>query len=177
MFIQGGGDTGYLADKDLVASLRSGLGNAYEIRYPEIQSDENKPDYGWTEQIGKAVSESGEALMLVGHSFGASMILKYLCEIDVPHRPKGIFLLATPFWQGPEDWVQGIKLGDGFADKLPDGVPLYFYHCKDDGEIPFSHFNVYRQKITKANFRAFDLGGHQLDDHLSEVARDILDLG
>lgn len=176
LFIQGGGNGGYEADKKLAHSLKNCLGQDYEINYPEIQPNENEPDYGWTKQIEKKVSECEDNLILVGHSFGASMILKYLSENSVQKKIKGIFLISTPFWNGDEDWVKGLMLNDNFADNLPDNVPLFFYHCKDDEEIPFSHLNNYQKKINKAAYREIDKGGHQLNNDLSIVARDIKDL-
>lgn len=173
LFIQGGGNDGYRADKKLVDSLKTRLGQHYEINYPEMQPNENEPDYGWTRQIGKKVSECEDNLILVGHSFGASMILKYLSENAVQNRIKGIFLIATPFWSGDEDWVQGLRLKDDFADNLPEHAPLFFYHCKDDGEIPISHFQAYRERVDRAMYREIDKGGHQLNNDLTLVAKDI----
>jgi predicted alpha/beta hydrolase family esterase len=176
VFIQGGGNGGYEADKKLVYSLKNCLGNDYEINYPEIQSKESESDYGWTKQIGQEISGSEDNFILVGHSFGASMILKYLSENSVQKKIKGIFLISTPFWSGNEDWMKGLILKDNFADKLPDNVPMFFYHAKDDEEIPFSQFNNYQKKINRANYREIDHGGHQLNNDLSIVAKDIKDL-
>lgn len=173
LFIQGGGNEGYEADKKLVDSLKNCVGKDYEINYPEIQPDENEPDYGWTKQIGKKISESEDNLILVGHSFGASMILKYLSESAAPKKIKGIFLIATPFWSGNEDWVQGLMLNADFADNLPGDVPLYFYHCKDDEEIPLSHLLDYQKRLTLATYRVIENGGHQLNNDLTIVAKDI----
>ncbi|MDO6761756.1 hypothetical protein Q4566_16225 [Tamlana sp. 2_MG-2023] len=53
LFIQGGGNGGYEADKKLVASLKNALEKKYEIAYSEIQSKETESDYGWTKQICK----------------------------------------------------------------------------------------------------------------------------
>lgn len=173
LFIQGGGNGGYEADKKLVDSLRDCLGQNYEINYPTIQPNENEPDYGWIKQIEKKVSESVDNLILVGHSFGASMILKYLSENSLQKKIKGIFLIATPFWSGNEDWVQGLMLKDNFTENLPDNVPLFFYHCKDDEEIPFAHFQEYRAKLNRATYRIIENGGHQLNNDLTIVANDI----
>lgn len=173
VFIQGGGNGGYEADKKLVDSLKNCLVQECEINYPEIQPNENEPDYGWTEQIGKKISESEDNLILVGHSFGASMILKYLSENSVQKKIKGIFLIATPFWSGNEDWVQGLMLKANFADNLPDDVALYFYHCKDDEEIPFSHLLDYQKRLNQATYRVIENGGHQLNNDLTLVAKDI----
>lgn len=173
LFIQGGGNGGYKADKKLVISLQNALGNEYEINYPEIHSKETESDYGWTKQIGEKNTGSENNLILVGHSFGASMILKYLSENPIHKKIKGIFLIATPFWSGNEDWMQGLILKDNFADKLPDNVPMFFYHSKDDEEIPFSQFNDYQKKINRATYREIDIGGHQLKNDLTIVAKDI----
>jgi hypothetical protein len=176
LFIQGGGKGGYEADKALVDSLQKTLGKGYEINYPEIHSDESASDFGWTKQIGGKISEFKDDIILAGHSFGASMILKYLSESSVNKKIKGVFLVATPFWDGSEEWQTGLKLQEDFADKLPDEIPIFFYHCQDDEEIPFSHLEHYKQKLTQATFREIKTGGHQLNNDLTPVAEDIKSL-
>src|SRR3982751_3607671 len=104
LFIQGGGNDGYEADSSLVAALRDALGEAYEVIYPRLDSDEAAADFGWLRQIGEQISALGNNVMLAGHSLGASMLLKYLSENAGPKKVRGIFLLATPFWAGDEDW-------------------------------------------------------------------------
>ena len=176
LFIQGGDEGGYEADTELVASLQTALGKGYAINYSEIKSDESASDFGWTQQIGKKISETKSDIILVGHSFGASMILKYLSEKSVNKKIEGIFLIATPFWNGNDDWQIGLKLREDFADKLPVEVPIFFYHCQDDEEIPFFHLDHYKQKLTQATFREIKSGGHQLNNDLTLVANDIKSL-
>ena len=173
LFIQGGGEGGYKADKELVVSLQTALGKAYVIDYPEIKADKSVSDFGWTQQIGEKISETRGGIILVGHSFGASMILKYLSENFIDKKIDGIFLIAAPFWNGNEDWQIGLKLQENFADKLTGEVPIFLYHCKDDEEIPFSHLAHYKQKLTQATFRVIEKGGHQLNNDLFLVAHDI----
>jgi uncharacterized protein len=115
-------------------------------------------------------------VIVVGHSLGASLLLKYLSENSVAKKLKGLFLIATPFWRGNEDWKTGLKLKKDFAGKLPGEVPLFFYHCKDDEVVPFSHLSHYRQTITKATFCEIKSGGHQLNNDLTVVAQDIRSL-
>ncbi|MGN6162976.1 MAG: alpha/beta hydrolase [Flavisolibacter sp.] len=173
LFIQGGGDDGYEADKALVLSLKNNLGKRYQVDYPEIQSDETFSDFGWTKQIGEAIYRINHDFILVGHSFGASMILKYLSENSISKTIEGIFLLATPFWSGNEEWQTGLKLKGNFADKLPIKVPIFLYHCQDDEEVPFSHLDQYKKRLTRANFREIKSGGHQFNNDLALIARDI----
>lgn len=173
LFIQGGSEGGYEVDSALVTSLQEALGEKYDVRYPEIQPDESVPDFGWTGQIGKIISEAEDNLIVVGHSFGASMILKFLSEHSVKKKFKGIFLIATPFWSGNEDWKKGLILKENFADKLPEKTSIYFYHCRDDEEVPFSHFSDYKRKLNQAIFREIKSGGHQFANDLTLVAKDI----
>ncbi|HEY1165486.1 MAG TPA: hypothetical protein VGE90_09965, partial [Chitinophaga sp.] len=64
LFIQGGGDNGYEADAELVASLKAALGNGYEVTYPQLQSDESVSDFGWPLLIGKEMNDIEGDLIL-----------------------------------------------------------------------------------------------------------------
>ncbi len=175
LFIHGGGEGGYEADAALVASLQAALGSEYTISYPEMESDESAPDFGWPGYIGIKISESIDGVILAAHSLGASMLLKYLSENPTGKKIAGIFLMATPFWNGDEDWQAGLKLRENFADQLP-GTPIFFYHCRDDEEVPFSHLDDYKQKLPQATFCELGSGGHQFNNDLTVVADDIKSL-
>ena len=176
LFIQGGGgNEDYKADAKLVASLRETLGSAYTIHYP-LLSNESSPDFGRKKQIDKEISLVKGEIILVGHSLGASMLLKYLSENEVKKKIAGIFLISTPFWRGQEDWKQGLKLQEDFAGKLPKNVPIFLYHCRDDEEVPFAHLSLYAQNLPGAIVREVGSGGHQLNNNLSLVAMDIKSL-
>lgn len=177
LFIQGGGgEDDYAADAKLVASLQQHLGGSYLVHYPLLLPDESAPDFGRKKQIGKAISKIKGEIILVGHSLGASMVLKYLSESQVKKKIAGIFLLSTPFWSGEEEWKQGLKLQEDFASKLSEEVPIFLYHCRDDEEVPFDHLRLYAQYLPQAIIREITSGGHQLNNDLSLVAKDIKSL-
>lgn len=177
LFLQGGGgEEDHTADAKLVDSLQKSLGESYEIHYPLLPTEEAEPDLGRKKQIGKEISLVNGEVILVGHSLGAAMLLKYLSEDRVQKQITGIFLIATPYWSGDEDWKQGFKLQKDFADKLPKGVPVFLYHSMDDEEVPFDHLKIYQQKLPQATVRKIDAGGHQLNNDLSLVAQDIKSL-
>jgi predicted alpha/beta hydrolase family esterase len=104
------------------------------------------------------------------------MLLKYFSENEIEKKIAGIFLMATPFWSGDEDWKQGLKLHSDFAANLPEHVPLFLYHCRDDQEVPFEHLSYYAQKLPWAKAREIATGGHQFNNDLSLVAKDIKSL-
>lgn len=178
LFIHGAGDGGYEADVALAASLRNELGEGYKVHFPKMSQDETESFFGsqWPKEIGREIASLKGEVILVGHSLGASMLLKYLSENKVTKQIAGVFLAAPPFWSGDEDWVQPLKLREDFHDNLPKNVPIFFYQCKDDGEVPFSQFNRYKQYLQGATFREIKSGGHQFNDNLSIVATDIKSL-
>ena len=171
-FQGGGGQEDYDADAKLVDSLKLNLGSSYSVHYPRL-SEEEAPDFGRRKQIGNEISASPEDVILVGHSLGASMLLAFLSENEVKKKVAGIFLISTPFWSGNEDWVKPLKLQSNFADRLNMKTPLFFYHCRDDKEVPFAHFDIYKKVLPWATFREIPTGGHQLDNDLTTVASDI----
>ncbi|MBC7913971.1 MAG: alpha/beta fold hydrolase, partial [Pyrinomonadaceae bacterium] len=153
LFIQGGGgQADHETDSKLVASLQEALGEGYKVHYP-FMSDEPSPDFGRIKQIKAAITAIKGDLILVGHSLGASMLLKYLSDGDAQDKVKGVFLIATPFWSGDEDWKEDLKLHTDFADSLPRNVPIFLYHCEDDEEVPFEHLGLYQQNLPKAKIR------------------------
>lgn len=176
LFIQGGGKDGYEEDTSLVASLQTALGATYQVHYPRMPSDEALPDFGWLPQIHQEMTLIPNQIILVGHSLGASMLLKYLSEKQVRKNITGIFLLATPFWSGDENWVQGLKLQDDFTSKLPQKVPLFLYHCRDDEVVSIEQLTRYQQLLPHAIVRLINSGGHQFNNDLSLVAGDIKSL-
>lgn len=176
IFIQGGGgEESHAADARMVASLQKALGDAYIIHYPLLRN-ETTPDFGRKKQIAEQISLINSEMILVAHSLGASMLLKYLSETSVQKKIAGIILIATPFWSGDEEWKQALKLREDFAEHLPQGVPIFLYHSKDDQEAPFDHLAIYARHLPEATVREIAAGGHQLNNDLSLVAKDIKSL-
>jgi hypothetical protein len=176
LFIQGGGSQeDYQADQYLVDSLQQSLGDAYSVHYPHLPN-ESVPDFGRIKQIDQELSRMKGNPIVVGHSLGASMLLKYVSQNEVKQKPTALFLIATPFWSGGEQWKKGFMLPENFADRLSRDIPIFFYHSQDDKEVPFAHLAIYRQKLPWATFRELARGGHQLNNDLTIVAKDIKSL-
>ncbi len=173
LFIHGGGEGAYEEDKKIAASLQDALGTAYDVRHPKMP-DEDSPEYeAWKDQIARELTMLDGEVILVGHSLGASILLKYLSEEEVEKPVAGLFLVAPPYW-GSEDWeASEYELEEGFSSKLPKELPMFFYHSRDDEWVPFAHLALYAEKLPRATIHEFDDRGHQFDDDLSEVARDI----
>ena len=177
LFIHGAGDGAYKEDQAMVDNLQEVLGAGYDIHYPPMPQ-EDSPEYPlWQEQLTKELAELEGDLVLVGHSLGASVLLKYLAEEKVSQPVRGLFLLAPPYW-GAEDWqVDEYTLKDDFAANLPEDMPIFFYQSREDKIVPFTHLGFYKEALPRATFRELDkedeYGGHQFGNNLAEVAEDI----
>jgi predicted alpha/beta hydrolase family esterase len=175
LFIHGAGAGAHEADSKLAASLQSELGGGWEVVCPKLP--EERPEYPlWKAEITRACARWSGGVYFVGHSFGGSLLLKYLSEEPTPPPASGVFIIAAPYW-GSEGWSgDEFALSEDFASKLPRQAPVVLYHGREDSVVPFAHLALYRQKLPQARVRELVGRGHQLDDDLSEVAHDLLGL-
>ncbi len=173
VFIQGGGEGAHDADSALAASLRRRLGPRYAVSFPKMPN-EGEPEYAaWKPRITEEIARIDGDLILVGHSVGAYMLVKYLSEDGTPKQPIGIFLIAAPYPDGDENWhFPGFSLPPHFGAKLPDAARIFLYHSPDDQSVPFAHMRLYARAMPGAVVRE-TTGGHQLNNDLSVIATDM----
>jgi predicted alpha/beta hydrolase family esterase len=177
LFVHGGGGGAYEADSRLVASLRGALGGDDVVRYPEMPNEE-EPEYEvWRDAIAAELAAMGGGAVLVGHSIGASVAIRAVVDGSVGQSLAGVFLVATPFWHDHEVWRwEEVELPPNAAERIPDGLPVFLYHGRQDEVVPFSHLEMYARALPQATVRPLDGRNHQLGDDLSEVAWDIMRL-
>ena len=172
LFIQGAGEGAYGEDEKLAASLRDLLGSEYHVRYPKMPEEEDQGYEAWKARISQELA-AFNAVILVGHSVGTSMLLKYLSEENVENSILGIFLIAAPYW-GAGGWqMDEFKLDEDRASKLLEAIPVFFYHSREDDIVPFEHLAMHVEKFPQATIRKFEGRGHQFNNDLSEIAADI----
>lgn len=173
LFVHGAGEGAHEADRELAASLQNALGAGYEVRSPKMPKEDSPEVEAWKDRISEELAAMDGEAVLVGHSAGAFVLLKYLSE-EEPEKPvAGLFLVAAPY-VGTGGWeLDEYALREDFAAKLHEGLPMFFYHGRDDEVVPFGHLALYEEKFPWATFRGLDDLGHQFDGDLSGVARDI----
>jgi predicted alpha/beta hydrolase family esterase len=175
LFIQGGGAGAHAADKLLAASLRSALGAGYVVQYPSMPNEEDPQYEAYKAQIARELASVDGKVILVAHSVGATVLLRYLTEETLDKPVIGIFFIAAPYW-GAEEWFDAKRLQENLASRLQKSPPIFFYHSRDDQVVPFAHLAMYAAKLPQATIREFDGRGHQFQNDLSAVAADILSL-
>lgn len=173
LFIQGGGKGAHSEDTPLANSLKRALGPKYDVRFPRMPDEANPSVASWKESIFSELSRIPEKGILVAHSIGGSILLRYLSEEKVEKPIAGLFLLAAPSWDEDRWNFDDLKLSRDIAEKLAFIPRLFFYHCRDDDVVPFAHLALHGARIPRAVTRAVDSGGHQFGNDLTGVAVDI----
>lgn len=174
LFIHGAGEGAHAEDSILAARLQQVLGAGYQVHAPMLP--ETDPAYSlWRNQIESEL-QTLVTPVLVGHSFGGSILLQYLSEGQPTVPLAGLVLLATPFWGAPEWEVADYALPPDFATQLRPSLPIYLFHCRDDEIVPFDHLARYAEIVPQALTCAIERGGHQFEDEIKAVADSILQL-
>jgi predicted alpha/beta hydrolase family esterase len=176
LFVHGGGEGAHEADEKLAVSLRDALGGGYDVRSPKMPNEGSPEVEAWKDRISEELAAMDGEVVLVGHSVGAFVLLKYLSE-EEPEKPvAGLLLVAAPY-VGTGGWeLDEYALREDFASELPEGLQVFLYHGRDDEEVPFEHLALYEANLPRAAVRVSDGRGHQFGDDLSEVARDIREI-
>lgn len=174
LFVHGGGGGAYEADSKLATNLQANLGQDYVVHYPKMP-DEEDPSYAvWKRRILEELEITGDHALLVGHSIGASVLIKFLVDGALTRPLSGVFLISTPYWHDHEVWRWNeVSLPRNAADLLPNDVPLFLYHSRQDEVVPFTHLEMYTEMFPQATVRALDGRDHQMNDDLTEVVEDI----
>ena len=174
IFIPGAGEGAHEADALLVASLRKSLGPAYDVRYPRMPNEADPKYAPWKATIAKELAASDDDVIVVGHSLGGSMLLKYLSEAHVKRQIVGLHIIAAPFVGADEFWTDDTTaLPKDVAARLAGIKRIFLYHSRDDETIPFAHLGLYAARLPRATIREYDDRGHQFGNDLSDVAKDI----
>lgn len=173
LFIQGGGDGAHSEDKLLATSLKRALGPNYDVHYPLMPDESNPTVEVWGQKISSELSKISGKVILVAHSVGGSILLRYLSDEKFGNSIGGLFVLAAPIWDDNQWNFNDLKLPRNIAEKLALIPRVFFYHCRDDEIVPFAHLALYAAQIPQAITRAVSHGGHQFGNDLVRIAMDI----
>jgi predicted alpha/beta hydrolase family esterase len=167
LFIHSAGPQGpHQGSGDFIAYLKKVLGSGYAFKAPKMPKPE-APDYApWKAAIAKALAALKGDVILIGHSLGGSVLVKYLSEERIGIRVAGLFLAAAPYW-GEKGWEYDVfYLKEGFTERLPSIPRIFLYHSRRDPVVAFGHAERYAKLLPGAVIRplkgdshAFDKGG------------------
>jgi len=174
LFVHSAGPQGYHEGSDyLVSYLRHALGGQYKVLFPMMPDPENPTYASWKAQLKKEITAIDNEAILIGHSLGASVLLKFLTEEQLHKSIAGLFLIGAVYW-GKENWeVTEYELHENFMFNLPPIPQIYLYHSRDDQVVPVTHLMYYADALPMATIREFENRGHLFGKGLPELAEDI----
>ncbi|MET0793707.1 MAG: alpha/beta fold hydrolase [Polyangiaceae bacterium] len=150
--------------------LEASLGPGHQVKAPRMPRPTHPEYWAWARRLDELIASSRRPI-LVGHSFGASVLLKYWSETVRRPAFAGLFLIATPFWGA--DFPE-YALAPDFAARMRGVSPIFLYHSRQDPEIPFKHLERYRRVLPQAKVRSLRGGEHEFDHpEFPELAADI----
>lgn len=161
---------------DLVAYLKKELSPEYEVHFPIIENPEAPTYKMWAHLFAAEFKAINEPVILIGHSLGASMLVKYLSEESPAIEISALFLVATPLWDKNGWDIEEFALQENFELQLRHIENVFLYQCKEDDIVPFEHLNFYIKAFPHATVRALDGTDHVFADGLPELVEDIKSL-
>lgn len=178
LFIHSAGEQDlHQGSSGLTAYLQERLGDEYNLLSPKMPNLGNPKYKPWKVQLGKEFAEIEGEVILIGHSLGGSVLLKYLSEEAYNQSISGLFLIAAPYWGKQDDWqVVEYTLRENFASKLTHILQIYFYHSRNDEIVPFAHLGQNKEKLPQAITRTLDGDEHYFSNGLPDLVDDIKSL-
>lgn len=177
LFVHGASDGAYEADLPLAGALQGALGSSYRVAFPSMPTAEDSAFEDWTNVIRTELGKLAGPVVLVGHSVGGSVLLKYLAQQQVPDV-SSVHVLAAPFWGADDFWSwEDAELPADAASRLAYVPRLLLYHCQNDEVVPFAHLESLSQLLPQAIVKVVAGRGHQFGNDLAEVAAEVLAAG
>jgi predicted alpha/beta hydrolase family esterase len=162
---------------DWQAGLQDALGANYEVLTPQMPSPETPRYAAWKSQLEESLALLNDKSILVGHSLGGSVLLKYLSEETRQKSISGLFIVAAPCWGADQKWQSDeFAFRENFSNLLR--IPrIVLYHSRDDEVVPFTHLAIFKQKLPSAIVRPLNGRGHEFNnEEFREIVDDIKSL-
>ncbi|HRY36280.1 MAG TPA: alpha/beta hydrolase [Candidatus Magasanikbacteria bacterium] len=151
------------------------LGKNYQVIMPSMPNKSNARFEEWKIWFEKLFPFLNREVVLVGHSLGASFLLRYLSENKFPKKIKATFLVSAPYQQKGmrTDLGDDFRFGQDMSLLIKQSPRLVFYQSQDDKVVPVSDFEKFKDLFPGACFVEFKDRGHFGQENFPEIVRDI----
>jgi predicted alpha/beta hydrolase family esterase len=163
-----------ISKDDWKPDLRRKLGSDYEVILPIMPNKTNARFEEWKIWFEKIIPFLNEEIILIGHSLGASFLVKYLSENNLPKKLKAVFLVSGVFDTDTDGYtLQSFSLPEKLDLQTEN---IYLYHSKDDPVVPFSALENFAKIFPQAHTRIFEDRKHINQEEFPELVQDIQNL-
>ncbi len=115
----------------------------HEVIAPDLPNPEEPDPEEWTKVLVEKVGVVDDETIVVGHSLGAAMVLRFLEAAEARSAPRGCVLVSAP-WMIGDERLRGFFMSELDFDVLMWKASRFVViHSKDDKVIPFDHAEKY----------------------------------
>lgn len=157
-------------------SLRSILGNTYEVCTPQMPNKYNADYEEWKIWFERYIAEFHDDVILIGHSLGGIFLAKYLSENILQIRIKALLLVAAviSYQDRRERGVTSFTFDISELPKVTAQVEVvHIFHSKDDSVVPYEHAVQYHEGLMGSELHTFEDKGHFLGEEFPELVEEI----
>ena len=155
LFVHGAGEHTHELSKPLVAGYQSKLGADYAISFPRMP-EAGDPDYRrWADAVLAELASFDDAAIVVGHSFGGTVLLTALTDHPKASNVRGVITMVAPFF-GQGGWQFDISgPSDRIAGHFPETIPVSLLHGSADEVVSPDHVRLFAKAIPHADVQIF----------------------
>ncbi|MFA6130840.1 MAG: alpha/beta fold hydrolase [Patescibacteria group bacterium] len=119
----------------------------HEVISPDLPDPEHPDPEVWIKTLLDEVGSIDDKTIVVGHSLGAAMALRFLEAAEARSTPKGCLLISPP-WMISREEFRGFFLSELDFDVIMwKAAHFVILHAKDDPVIPFDHAKKYQSVL------------------------------
>ena len=164
---------------DWKTTLQDAVGSGYEILLPQMPNKWNARYAEWKIWFEKLIPFLDDGVVMVGHSLGASFLVRYLAENRFPKRIAATCLISGVYGHGSgtEGMTEEFAAPSSLALLAEQGGTIFLYHSTDDPIVSVSELAKYQADLPDAITRVFNDRGHFFgQDTFPELIADIKSL-
>lgn len=122
----------------------------------------------WVKVLIESLNEvpTNEPVILIGHSFGGTVITKYLTENKVQHQIEKIILIGSPFFGCDEKFSDTQNMITG---TLQVAAPLYHIQSVDDDRVNIKHQDCWKEAFPEIQLITEQHGKHEFHDGIAAL--------
>lgn len=119
----------------------------HEVIAPDLPDTEHPDPEVWLKALLEEVGPIDDETIIIGHSLGGGMALRFLEAAEARSTPKACVLISTPWMIQHEDF-RGFFLSELDFDVIMwKASHFVVLHSKDDKVIPFDHAQKYEKVL------------------------------
>ncbi|MEK9131134.1 MAG: alpha/beta fold hydrolase [Patescibacteria group bacterium] len=128
----------------LAAQLKD---KGFEVIAPKLPLEGEPEALVCIDALVKAVGRLDEKTIILGHSLGAVLALRYLEAAEAVSTPRAVILVGAP-WQTKSEKVKAIFLSEFDYDVVAwKAKEFVIVHDKEDKLVPFDHAEKYQKML------------------------------